>query len=158
REAMLRMQQSCAPLLATAKSEEGRRGRPYALVVDVLEQLLQFVLGCAEDEFALWRRRIAAAAKPVDRTLSGLLPALEAGSGVGRERVLQGMARLLACFASSARPLVILLDDLQWADAGTLQVLERLLHQHEDAALLLVGAYRAGEVAEDHPLRAGQLA
>eukprot|EP01032_Pedospumella_encystans_P003051 gene3051-3595_t len=74
REAMLRMQQSCAPLLATAKSEEGRRGRPYALVVDVLEQLLQFVLGCAEDEFAIWRRRIAAAAKPVDRTLAGLLP------------------------------------------------------------------------------------
>ncbi len=172
REAMLRMQQSCSPLLATAKSEEGRRGRPYALVVDVLEQLLQFVLGCAEDEFAVWRRRIAAAAKPVDRTLAGLLPALavvlgaqpeppdapDAAPGLERERVLQGMARLLACFASSAQPLVILLDDLQWADAGTLQVLERLLQQHEDAALLLVGAYRAGEVAEDHPLRAGPLA
>ena len=174
REAVARMQRSGTPLLATAKSEEGRRGKPYALLVEVLDPLLQHVIGCANEEFAAWRSRIAAAAKPVERTLAGLLPALgvilglqsgqpapaspDAAPALERERVLQGMARLIACFAAPSRPLVILLDDLQWADVETLQVIERLLHQHDDAALLLVGTFRDNEVGADHPLRAGRLA
>ena len=174
REAVARMQRSGTPLLATAKSEEGRRGKPYALLVEVLDPLLQHVIGCANEEFAAWRSRIAAAAKPVERTLAGLLPALgvilglqsgqpapaspDAAPALERERVLQGMARLIACFAAPSRPLVMLLDDLQWADVETLQVIERLLHQHDDAALLLVGTFRDNEVGADHPLRAGRLA
>ena len=68
------------------------------------------------------------------------------------------IARLIACFAAPERPLALLLDDLQWADAGTIQVLERLVQQHHDAALLLVGAYRGNEIDAHHPLRAGPLA
>ncbi|MBB3639497.1 trifunctional serine/threonine-protein kinase/ATP-binding protein/sensor histidine kinase [Variovorax atrisoli] len=174
REVVARMQRSGAPLLAAAKSEQGRRGKPYALLVEVLDPLLQNVIGCANEEFAAWRNRIAAAARPVERTLAGLMPALgvilgapsgqpvpaspDAAPALERERVLQGMARLIACFAAPTRPLVMLLDDLQWADVETLQVLERLLHQHDDAALLLVGTFRDNEVDVTHPLRAGRLA
>lgn len=173
REAVARMQQSdTPPLLASVKSEEGSLGRPYAVLVQAIEQLLQFVLGRAEDEFAHWRDRIRAAATPVDRTLAGFLPSLalvlgpqaeapeppDTAPALERERVLHGMARLLACFATPARPLLLLLDDLQWSDVGTLQVLERLLHQYPDRALLLIGAFRASEVGADHPLRAGRLA
>ncbi|MDH6170769.1 putative ATPase/signal transduction histidine kinase [Variovorax boronicumulans] len=172
REAVARIQQSGTPLLAAVKSEEGSLGRPYTVLVQTLEQLLQFVLGCPEAEFVIWQDRIRAATTAVDRTLAGFLPSLalvlgpqpeaseapDTAPALERERVLQGMARLLACFATTARPLVLLLDDLQWADAGTLQVLERLLHQHPDNALLLVGAFRTREVGPDHPLRAGRLA
>ena len=75
-----------------------------------------------------------------------------------RERVLQGMARLIACFATPARPLVLLLDDLQWTDVGTLHVLERLLKQHAQSPVLFIGAFRGNEVGADHPLRVGPLA
>ncbi|WP_354327095.1 trifunctional serine/threonine-protein kinase/ATP-binding protein/sensor histidine kinase [Variovorax atrisoli] len=174
REAVARMQRLGAPLLAAAKSDQGRRGKPYARVVEALDPLLQHVIGCAKEEFAAWRNRIATAAKPVERTLAGLLPALgvilgapsgqpmptspDAAPALERERVLQGMARLIACFATPSRPLVMLLDDLQWADVETLQVIERLLLQHDDAALLLVGTFRDNEVDAGHPLRAGRLA
>ncbi|WP_087751672.1 trifunctional serine/threonine-protein kinase/ATP-binding protein/sensor histidine kinase [Paraburkholderia caledonica] len=171
-EAVARMQRLSPPLLAVSKSEEGHRGKPYAILGQALEQLLRFVLGCPDGEFAIWRERIATATAPVGRTLSTFLPALgavlgpqpealdppDAAPALERERVLQGIARLIACFANGARPLVLVLDDLQWADTGTLQVLERLLHQHSDAALLLIGAFRDNEVAADHPLRAGNLA
>ncbi|MFM0075929.1 AAA family ATPase [Paraburkholderia sediminicola] len=171
-EAVARMQRLDAPLLAASKSEEGHRGKPYAILGQALDQLLRFVLGCSDGEFAIWRERIATATAPVGRTLSAFLPALgavlgpqpeapdspDAAPALERERVLQGIARLIACFGTSARPLVLVLDDLQWADAGTLQVLERLLHQHKDAALLLIGAFRANEVTADHPLRVGKLA
>jgi predicted ATPase/C4-dicarboxylate-specific signal transduction histidine kinase len=172
REAVARVQRSGTPLVAAVKSEEGQLGRPYAILVQALEQLLQFVMGCPEDEFAIWQDRIRAATTAVGRTLAGFVPSLalvlgpqpevpeapDAAPALERERVLQGMAHLLACFATTARPLVLLLDDLQWADVGTLQVLERLLHQHPDKALLLVGAFRNKEVDANHPLRAGRLA
>ncbi|CAA2099343.1 trifunctional serine/threonine-protein kinase/ATP-binding protein/sensor histidine kinase [Variovorax paradoxus] len=171
-EAVTRMQCVGHPLLAASKSEEGRRGTPYAILVQALDLLLQYVLGRPDEEFAFWRERIRAATAPMGRTLAALLPALtvvlgpqpdapeapDTAPALERERLLQAMARLLACFATTERPLVLLLDDLQWADVGTLQVLERLLHQHADVPLLLVGAFRSKEVGDDHPLRAGRLA
>jgi predicted ATPase/C4-dicarboxylate-specific signal transduction histidine kinase len=172
REAVARIQRSGAPLLAAVKSDEGSVGRPYAVLVQALEQLLQYVLGCPEHEFAIWQDRIHAATAAVDRILAGFLPSLavvlgqqaqtpeasDTAPALERERVLHGMARLLACFATPARPLLLWLDDLQWADAGTLQVLERLVHQYPDKAMLLIGAFRTKEVDANHPLRAGRLA
>ncbi|MDM0033640.1 AAA family ATPase [Variovorax sp. J22P271] len=172
REAVARIRPSGSPLVAAAKCDEGTRGQPYAILVQALDRLLQFVLGSPEPEFAIWQDRIRAATTAVDRTLAGLLPALpvvlgvqagapetpDASAALERERVLQGLARLLACFATAARPLVLLLDDLQWADDGTWQVLERLLHQHPDKALLLVGTLRTPEVDADPPSCADRLA
>jgi len=166
-EAVMRIERMASPLAAAGKSEEGRRAMPYAVLVQALEQLLQWVLGRPESEFAYWRARVRAAAAPVERTLAALLPALnvllgpqpeapeapDAAPALERERVLQGMARLVASFATPERPLVLLLDDLQWADVGSLQVLERLLLQHGDTPLLLIGAFRSHEVGADHPLR-----
>jgi predicted ATPase len=114
------------------------------MLAEALAPLLQFVLGCADDEFDRWRARIGTAVAPVGRTLARFLPALSAvlgpqagppeqselAPGLERERVLQAIARLIACFAAPERPLALLLDDLQWADAGTIQVLERLVQQH----------------------------
>jgi predicted ATPase/signal transduction histidine kinase len=171
-EAVSRMQQLGSPLLAVSKSEESRRGTPYGTLIHALEQLLQFVLGRPDGEFAIWRERIRTATAPVGRTLAALLPALtvvlgtdaelpeaaEVAPALERERVLQGIARLIACFAADSRPLVLVLDDLQWADIGSFQVLERLLHPLNDTALLLVGALRDSEVGADHPLRVGKLA
>ncbi|MFP3663489.1 hypothetical protein SB768_34190, partial [Burkholderia sp. SIMBA_043] len=74
----------------------------------------QFVLGCADDEFDRWRARIGTAVAPVGRTLARFLPALSAvlrpqagppeqselAPGLERARVLQAIARLIACFAA----------------------------------------------------------
>ncbi|MBR8303162.1 AAA family ATPase [Burkholderia dolosa] len=171
-EAVARIRRDDAPFVAACKGEQGRRCTPYALLSQALEPLLQFVLGCADDEFDTWRTQIGLAIAPVGRTLAKIVPALAAVLGpqtgppeqaelapaLERERVLHALARLIACFAAPARPLVLLLDDLQWADAGTLQVLERLLRQHCDSVLLLVGAYRDNEIDAAHPLRTGAMA
>lgn len=55
-------------------------------------------------------------------------------------------------FTNPARPLVIFLDDLQWADAASLKLIELLLTS-SDAGLLLIGAYRDNEVTAAHPLK-----
>lgn len=54
--------------------------------------------------------------------------------------------------ASASEPLVLVIDDLQWADESTLQLLRHLASHIEDARLLLVGAFRSLESDEGHPV------
>ena len=60
--------------------------------------------------------------------------------------------RLLGVFARAEHPLALFLDDLQWLDAATLDLLEDLCTQPDMRHLLLIGAYRDNEVAPAHPL------
>jgi PAS domain S-box-containing protein len=60
--------------------------------------------------------------------------------------------RFLGVFARKEHPLALILDDLQWLDAATLDLLEHLVTQSEQQHLLLVGAYRDNEVNPSHPL------
>ncbi|HWN51000.1 MAG TPA: AAA family ATPase, partial [Xanthobacteraceae bacterium] len=60
--------------------------------------------------------------------------------------------RFLGVFATPEHPLVLFLDDLQWLDAATLDLLEHLVTHSEIRHLLLVGAYRDNEVGPSHPL------
>lgn len=54
--------------------------------------------------------------------------------------------------AAQRQPLLLLLDDLQWADAPSLVLLQFLANEVRPAPLFVVGAYRAGEVGREHPL------
>src|SRR5208282_252640 len=60
--------------------------------------------------------------------------------------------RFLGVFARPEHPLTLFLDDLQWLDAATLDLLEHLATHPEVRHLLLVGAYRDNEVSSSHPL------
>ena len=55
-------------------------------------------------------------------------------------------------FAQKEHPLVIFLDDLQWADSATLKLMQTLITDPEQQYLLLIGAYRDNEVSPTHPL------
>ena len=60
--------------------------------------------------------------------------------------------RFLSAFARPEHPLALFLDDLQWLDAATLELLERLMTDPDVRYLMLVGAYRDNEVSSSHPL------
>lgn len=68
-----------------------------------------------------------------------------------RLRLLAALARIIRCCARGG-PLVLLLDDLHWADPSTLQLLHYLGRQVRGQPVLLVGAYRSTEVGQQHPL------
>ncbi|WP_438971959.1 ATP-binding protein, partial [Methylophaga sp.] len=70
-----------------------------------------------------------------------------------RNRVLIVLTAFLRVFAGEGHPVVLFLDDLQWSDAPTLELLRRLVTSHELSHLLLIGAYRSNEVGPGHPLR-----
>ncbi|MFX8668494.1 AAA family ATPase, partial [Acinetobacter baumannii] len=60
--------------------------------------------------------------------------------------------RFVAALARAEHPLILIIDDLQWVDAATLDLIEDLLTRSNLQHLLLVGAYRDNEVEANHPL------
>ena len=74
--------------------------------------------------------------------------------GATSERMLREMAGAVEAFAVE-RPLVLVLEDLHWADYSTLDLVSYLARRREPARLLVLGTYRPAEVlARHHPLRA----
>ena len=69
-----------------------------------------------------------------------------------RSRFQMAFRRFLGVFARKEHPLALFLDDLQWLDSATLDLLEHLVTHPEVRHLLLVGAYRDNEVGRSHPL------
>ena len=77
---------------------------------------------------------------------------LELAPAEAQHRFNRVFRRFLGVFATSERPLVLFLDDLQWADLASLQLLQHLLTHPETPPVLLIGAYRDNEVSPSHPL------
>ena len=75
------------------------------------------------------------------------LPSTEA-----QHRFRRVFRQFLAAFAKSTHPLVLLLDDLQWIDSASLQIIESLFTHADTRYLLVIGAYRDNEVNAAHPL------
>ena len=64
--------------------------------------------------------------------------------------------RFINCLATPEHPLVVFLDDLQWIDPASLNLIESLFTVQSTSRLLVIGAYRNNEVDADHPLAVSQ--
>lgn len=150
-------------LFASGKFDQLKRDIPYASLAQALRGLIRPLLGKSEADLSLWRSALTAALGPNGSLMVSLVPELEILIGPqppppelpprdAQRRFQLALRRLLAVFARPEHPLALFLDDLQWLDAATLDVLEDLLTQPEFRHLLLVGAYRDDEVTSSHPL------
>src|SRR5207245_8874071 len=79
-------------------------------------------------------------------------PGAELAPQDAKNRFQMLFRRFVAVFAQREHPLALFLDDLQWLDAATLDLLEHLITHSQVRHLLLVGAYRDNEVGPAHPL------
>ncbi|HMB71657.1 MAG TPA: AAA family ATPase, partial [bacterium] len=90
---------------------------------------------------------------PLDRYLALLLPELGPPPPDADPEVL--IEAIVGAFVAYARaePAVLLLEDLQWADNATLELLPRVAERIDREPLLVVGTYRSDEIGRGHPLR-----
>ena len=79
-------------------------------------------------------------------------PATELSPTAAQNRFNLLFQKFISIFAQPDHPLVIFLDDLQWADLASLKLIQLLLEQVENCHLLLIGAYRDNEVNASHSL------
>ena len=121
------------------------------------------LLSKSEAELAVWRDALLEALGPNARLMADLIPELkliigeqppvpelEPQQAQGRFQLV--FRRFIGVFARPEHPLALFLDDLQWLDAATLDLLEDLLTQSDLQHLMLIGAYRDNEVTAAHPL------
>jgi PAS domain S-box-containing protein len=145
------------------KFEEGKRDIPYSTVVQAFGKLVRQILADTEDRIAAWRGRLLGALGINAQLIVDLIPELELVIGKPppvaplslteeKSRFYTVFRRLLGAVAGDERPLLLFLDDLQWADAGSLALIEHLVTHPDTRNLLLVGAYRDNEVGPTHPL------
>jgi hypothetical protein len=153
---------SCA-LFAGGKFDQYQRDIPYATLAQALQALVRQVLGASEEEIAAWRQAMLEAVGSNGRLVTDLVPDLVALIGEqppvqdvppqdAQNRFNTVFSRLLNVFARPERPLVLFLDDLQWIDAATLQLLDHLFLHLAGKHILLLGAYRDNETGPSHPL------
>ncbi|GAQ90902.1 hypothetical protein KFL_007000010 [Klebsormidium nitens] len=150
--------------LARGKFDQYSRDTPFKAVTAAMQGLLKQVLGEPGGTVRRWRDQLQQALGTNGRLMTDVLPALGHLLGPQPEvphtdatpaeaRFLETFVRLIRCCAELRAPLVLFLDDLQWADLPSLRLLEALARYEPDFPLLLVGAYRHLEVDERHPLR-----
>jgi PAS domain S-box-containing protein len=150
-------------LFASGKFDQYKRDIPYATLCQAFQSLVQSLLMQSEAELVRWRNSLREALGPNGQLIVNLVPELELAIGKqppvaelppqdAQNRFQMVFRRFLGVFARKEHPLALFLDDLQWLDAATLELLEHLVTHPEVRHLLLVGAYRDNEVGPSNPL------
>ena len=150
-------------LFASGKFDQYKRDIPYATLVQACHSLVRPLLSKSEAELSTWRDAFGQALGPNALLIVDLVPELKLIIGEqppvtvlppqdAQRRFQLVFRRFISVFARPEHPLALFLDDLQWLDAATLDVLEDLLTQPDVRHLMLIGAYRDNEVGSAHPL------
>ena len=144
------------------KFDQFQRNIPYSAITAAFQSLIRQLLAESEAQLDRWRRELENAVGVNGQVLIDVIPELEqiigpqapvtplepAQAEVRFNQVFQNFIRV---FCRRAHPLVLFLDDLQWADFGTLKLIELMVTDERVESLLLLGAYRDNEVDGNHP-------
>ena len=150
-------------LFAAGKFDQYKRDIPYSTLAQAFQSLVRSLLGKSDTELSGWREALLKALGPNGRLMVDIVPELKLIIGEqppvpelppqdAQRRFQLVFRRFIGVFARPEHPLALFLDDLQWLDAATLDLLEDLLTQSDLQHLMLIGAYRDNEVTAAHPL------
>jgi len=145
------------------KFDQFNRNVPFSAFVQAFRGLMAQLLSESDAQLQLWRSQILAAVGDSGQVIIEVIPELEQIIGPQSPATeLSGTAaqnrfnllfqKFIQVFTTPEHPLVMFLDDLQWADSASLNLIQVLMAESTTGYLLLVGAYRDNEVFEAHPL------
>ncbi len=150
-------------LFAVGKFDQYKRNIPYATLVEAFQEVVRHILSQADAELERWRAALQNAVGVNGQLVIDLFPKF--GLILGEQPPVPGVPpqeektrfqlvfrRFVGVFAQASHPLVLFLDDLQWLDEATLELLELLATGEGIPYLLLIGAYRSNEVDSSHIL------
>lgn len=147
----------------SGKFEQFQRDTPYLAFVQAFRELAHHLLTENEAELKGWRERLLAALGANARLIIDMLPEIELILGPQPEaaplppresqhRFDLTLQNFIHAFTEAQHSLVIFLDDLHWADAASLRLIQLLMAGSKPRNLFLIGAYRNEGLSEAHPL------
>lgn len=142
------------------KFDQFNRNIPLSAFVQALRDLMGQLLSESNIQIDRWRTKVLAAVGENGQVLIEVIPELEQIIGTqplapelsgnaAQNRFARLFQQFIQVFTTAEHPLVLFLDDLQWADLASLQLLELLMET--SGHLLVIGAYRDNEVSSSHP-------
>ncbi|MBD1882881.1 ATP-binding sensor histidine kinase [Microcoleus vaginatus] len=147
----------------SGKFDQFKRNIPYASLIQAFNSLLRQLLTESTASLEIWRTKILTALGTDGQVIADVIPEVEliigtqpevpeVSSTEAQNRFNRVFKEFIRVFAQKEHPLVIFLDDLQWADSATLKLMQILIADPDQQYLLLIGAYRDNEVSPTHPL------
>jgi PAS domain S-box-containing protein len=147
----------------SGKFDQYTRDIPYSAIMMAFQSLIQKILTEPEEQIRHWKERLAVALEPNGRVLIDLIPDLTQLIGTqpeleplgpieGKNRFKMVVQNFIQVFTQKEHPVVIFLDDLQWVDAASLDLLKDMMIEPTSRCLLIIGAFRDNEVPPEHPL------
>lgn len=144
------------------KYDQFQRNVPYFAIIEALKEYVSYLLVEPEEKKALMKQEILEALGNEGALLIRLIPALEQIIGYqkpvsdllgleAQNRFHYIFSRFINCISKPDSPIVMFIDDLQWADSASQQLLYSFVRDKDLKNLLLVGAYRDNEVSPTHP-------
>lgn len=145
------------------KYDQFNRNLPFSAFVQAFRDLLGQLLSSDDAQLQEWKAKILAAVGDNGQVLIEVIPELEQVIGLqppvpeltgsaAQNRFHLLFQKFITVFTTPEHPLVIFLDDLQWADSASLNLLKLLLTERDRGYLFIIGAYRDNEVFPTHPL------
>ena len=145
--------------LLSGKFNKASQHIPYSALVDAFRSLTRQLLSGIPDELKRWKEKILAALGANGQLIIDVLPEMELIIGPQlaieefepietQNRFIYTMIKFIRVFGELEHPLVVFLDDLQWADAASFKLIRSILADEESRHILLIGAYRQNEVAQ----------
>jgi predicted ATPase/signal transduction histidine kinase/CheY-like chemotaxis protein/HPt (histidine-containing phosphotransfer) domain-containing protein len=146
------------------KFDQFQRDIPFAALAAALTSQVRLMLGESEERLGRWRSALLDAVGDDLPALTAIVPTLELllgeapapapkrSAAEARASLRRAVRGFLATFARPGAPLVLLLDDLQWADPATLELLEQLIADPALEHVVVAFAYRDNEVDPNHPV------
>lgn len=149
--------------LVAGKFDQLRRSEPYSAISAALDAWLGHILAGESSTLDETRQRLAEALGDNAALLTGVVPRLgrlfpeapavpELEGGAAEARFAQAFLAFLGAASSKRQPLVLFLDDLQWADAASVNLLHAISRSAADQHLLTIAAFRDGEIGTGHPV------
>ncbi|ASS75516.1 hypothetical protein CIG75_11335 [Tumebacillus algifaecis] len=147
----------------SGKFDQFKRHIPYHALILAMKNLMNQLLTQSEEEITQWRDKILLALGNNGQVMTDVVPELELiiskqpdvqklPPEETQNRFQLTMQKLLSVFCKREHPVVLFLDDLQWADPASFTMIDYLLSDPATAYLLFIGAYRDNEVTSGHRL------
>lgn len=146
----------------SGKFDQHKRNIPYVTIGQAFRDLIRQILTERTSQIEIWKQRIIEALGPNAQLVIDIIPQLEELIGKqppaevlpaqnARDRFNAVFRSFLGVFAKREHPLVLFLDDLQYADWASLDLLKAVVTHGDTKHLLVLGAYRDNEVSPSHP-------
>ncbi|NET91290.1 MAG: serine/threonine-protein kinase PknK, partial [Kamptonema sp. SIO1D9] len=147
----------------SGKFDRFKKNTPFSALVQAFQNLMRQLLTESNSSLAEWKTKILSALGENGQVIIDVIPELETiigkqpevpelppTSAQNRFNIL--FEKFIQVFATKEHPLIIFLDDLQWADSASLKLIKLLMTGAKIGYFLLLGAYRDCEVNPSHPL------